>query len=177
LPPWAARSKFTRHARIQIRLNPAFIAGVRPRAQAHNGRIVSFEEAAMPTDRVRTVMAILFLASLFLGSLAGCGGGGGHPGNPNSPVKLQSATTGSLAVTIASLPAGLAGAVRVTGPANYVADLTSSVTLGGIAPGDYTITALPVAVGAAAWVPFPPTQTVTVTAGVTATASVVYGPG
>jgi hypothetical protein len=149
---------------------------VRTRVRAHNERIVSSEEAAMPLDRVRTVMVILFLASLFLGSLAGCGGGGGDPGNPDSPVKLQSATTGNLAVTIASLPAGLAGAVHVTGPANYVADLTDSRTLGGIAPGDYTITALPVAAGATTWVPLPPTQTVTVTAGVTATASVVYGP-
>jgi hypothetical protein len=135
----------------------------------------------MPTDRVRAVMATLLsatllLASLLPGALAGCGGGGGHPGDPDSPVKLQSATTGNLAVTIASLPPGLAGAVRVTGPANYVADLTDSLTLGGIAPGDYTITALPVAAGATTWVPLPPTQTVTVAAGATATASVVYGP-
>jgi hypothetical protein len=28
----------------------------------------------MRTDRVQTVLVILFLASLFLGSLAGCGG-------------------------------------------------------------------------------------------------------
>jgi predicted small lipoprotein YifL len=27
----------------------------------------------MPTDRVRTVLVILFLLALFLGSLAGCG--------------------------------------------------------------------------------------------------------
>jgi hypothetical protein len=130
----------------------------------------------MPTDRVRTVMVILFLVSLFLGSLAGCGGGGGDPGNPNSPVKLQSATTGSLAVTIASLPAGLAGAVHVAGPNNYVADLTDSMTLGGIAPGDYTVTALSVVAGDTTWVPLPPTQKVTVAAGATAAASIVYGP-
>jgi hypothetical protein len=135
----------------------------------------------MPTDRVRTVMVILFpvslfLGSLFLGALAGCGGGGGDPGNPDSPVKLQSATTGNLAVTIASLPPGLAGAVHVAGPNNYVADLTDSLTLGGIAPGEYTITALPVAAGDTTWVPLPPTQKVTVTSGATAAASIIYGP-
>jgi hypothetical protein len=140
----------------------------------------------MPTDRVRTVMVILFPVSLFLGSLflvllclgalAGCGGGGGDPGNPDSPVKLQSATTGNLAVTIASLPPGLAGAVHVAGPNNYVADLTDSLTLGGIAPGEYTITALPVAAGDTTWVPLPPTQKVTVTSGATAAASIIYGP-
>jgi len=128
----------------------------------------------MPTDRVRTVMVILFLVSLFLGSLAGCGGGGGDPGNPDSPVKLQSATTGSLAVTISSLPSGTGAAVRVTGPGNFVADLTQSQTLGGMAPGDYTITALPAVSGATTWMPFPATQTVSVAAGATAMASVTY---
>jgi hypothetical protein len=128
----------------------------------------------MQTDRVRTVMVILFLLSLFLGSLAGCGGGGGDPGNPNSPVKLQSATTGSLAVSINSLPPGAGAAVRVTGPGNYVADLTESQTLGGIDPGDYTVTALPAVVGAVTWIPSPATQSVTVAAGVTATANVNY---
>ena len=128
----------------------------------------------MPTDRVRTVMVILFLVSLFLGSLAGCGGGGGDPGNPDSPVKLQSATTGSLAVAISSLPSGTGAAVRVTGPGNFVADLTQSQTLGGMAPGDYTITALPAVSGATTWMPFPATQTVSVAAGATAMASVTY---
>jgi hypothetical protein len=121
-------------------------------------------------------MVVLFLAALFLGSLAGCGGGGGDPGNPDSPVKLQHATTGNLAVTIAGLPPGLSAAVRVTGPANYVADLTDSLTLGGIAPGDYTVTALPVAAGSTSWLPLPPTQTVAVTAGGTKTASILYSP-
>jgi hypothetical protein len=130
----------------------------------------------MPTDRVRTVMVILFLVSLFLGSLAGCGGGGGDPGNPDSPVKLQSATTGSLAVTIASLPAGSGASVHVTGPGNYAADLTDSLTLGGVEPGDYTITALPVVAGSTTFIPLPTTQSVTVAAGATATASVNYAP-
>jgi hypothetical protein len=137
---------------------------------------MSSEEAAMPIDRVRTVMRILLLVSLCLGSLAACGGGGGDPGNPDSPVKLQSATTGNLTVTVASLPAGIPAAIHVTGPGNYVADLTGSLTLGGIAPGDYTVTAQPVVAGTSTWVPLPPTQTVAVAAGATATASILYGP-
>jgi hypothetical protein len=144
--------------------------------------VVSSEEAAMPPDRVRTVMVVLFqaplcLMSLFLGSLAGCGGGGGDPGNPDSPVKLQSASTGSLALTINSLPPGAGATVHVTGPGNYVADLAGSQTLGGIAPGEYTITAAQVVTGATTWLPAPPLQSVTVAAGATATASVTYVPG
>jgi hypothetical protein len=128
----------------------------------------------MPTDRVRVLMAILFVLSLFLGSLAGCGGGGGHPGDPDSDIKLQAASTGSLAVSIDNLPASSSAAVRVTGPGNYVADLPQSQTLGGIAPGTYTVTAVPVVAGPMTWIPSPTTQNVTVAAGATATVRVAY---
>jgi hypothetical protein len=128
----------------------------------------------MPTDRVRVVIVILFLASLFLGSLAGCGGGGGHPGQVGGPIKLRAVSGGSLAVTIANLPAGAGAGVRVTGPGNFVVDLAQSQTLGGIAPGSYTVTALQVVAGAARWVPFPTTQDVTVVAGASVTARVEY---
>ncbi len=128
----------------------------------------------MQTDRVRTVLVILFLASLFLGSLAGCGGGGGSPGNPDSPVQLQSALTGNLTVTVGSLPPNTGAALHVAGPNHYAADLTGSQTLGGIEPGDYTVTALPVSSGATTWIPTPPSQTVSVAAGASTTASVNY---
>jgi hypothetical protein len=128
----------------------------------------------MQTDRVRVLIVILFLASLFLGSLAGCGGGGGHPGDTNSPVKLQAASGGSLDVTIANLPSGAGAAVRVSGPGNFVVDLAQSQTLGGIAPGSYTVAALQVVAGAATWIPFPATQAVTVAAGASVTARVDY---
>jgi hypothetical protein len=129
----------------------------------------------MPTDRVRTVMVILFLAALFLGSLAGCGGGGGSPGDTtNSQVKLQAASGGSLAVTIGSLPSSTAAFVQVTGPNNYLANLSKSQTLDNITPGDYTITAQPVVSGTSTWIPSPATQTVTVANDATAAASVNY---
>jgi hypothetical protein len=129
----------------------------------------------MPTDRVRTVMVILFLAALFFGSLAGCGGGGGSPGDTtNSQVKLQAASGGSLAVTIGSLPSSTAAFVQVTGPNNYLANLSKSQTLDNITPGDYTITAQPVVSGTSTWIPSPATQTVTVANDATAAASVNY---
>ena len=128
----------------------------------------------MPTDRVRTVLVILFLASLFLGSLAGCGGGGGSPGNPDSPIKLQSTMNGSLAVTVTGLPAGTGAAVHVAGPGNFVAELTESQTLGGIAPGEYVLTALPTVAGATTWLPAPASQKVAVASGATAMATVNY---
>jgi glucose/arabinose dehydrogenase len=131
-------------------------------------------EAIMQTDRVRTVLVVLFLVSLFLGSLAGCGGGGGSPGNPDSPVKLQGTIDGGLAVTVNNLPAGTPALVHVSGPGNYAADLTATQTLGGLQPGNYTVTALPVVVGTATWTPAPATQDVAVAAGATATASVSY---
>jgi hypothetical protein len=137
---------------------------------------VSPEEASMPTDRVRTVMAVLFVLSLFLGSLAGCGGGGGSPGQENSPIKLQAATSGSLTVAIANLPLNTPASVRVAGPSNYTADLPGTQTLEDVPAGDYTVTALPVVSGATTWLPTPPTQTVTVSTGATATVTVNYAP-
>ena len=130
----------------------------------------------MPTDPVRTVLVTLVLASLFPGSLAGCGGGGGSPGDPDSPVKLQSSMNGSLAVTVSGLPAGAGASVHVTGPDNYVADLAGSQTLGGIAPGKYVLTALPAVIGATTWLPAPAAQDVTVASGATASAGVSYAP-
>lgn len=128
----------------------------------------------MPADCVRTVLVILFLVPLFLGSLAGCGGGGGSPGQTNNAVQLRAIGSGSLAVTIANLPAGASAAVRVSGPGNFTAELTASQTLDGLAPGNYTIAALPAVAGPVAWIPVPATQDVTVSAGASAAASVVY---
>jgi hypothetical protein len=130
----------------------------------------------MPTDRVRALPAALlaFLVCVCSGMLAACGGGGGSPGDPDSPIKLQAVSTGSLAVAIRDLPEGAGGAVHVSGPANYAAELDASRTLDDLAPGDYTVSALPVVAGPATWIPTPPAQTVNVRAGDTATAEVRY---
>jgi len=113
--------------------------------------------------------ARLYLLALLYCLLSACGGGDDDGGNP-SP-----ATTGSLAVTIASLPAGSNAAVHVTGPDNFVRDLTQSGTLTTLTPGTYTLAATSVTVGAATWTAAPASQTVTVSAGATATATITYG--
>jgi len=129
----------------------------------------------MLVDRARTYLLSLLslLPMLFL--LAACGGGGGNPGS--NPAPNPGATTGSLQVNINALPAGVNGAVRVTGPSNYAQDLTASQTLANLAPGSYTVTAASVTAGGTTYTATPPTQAVTVSAGATASASVSYGAG
>ena len=56
----------------------------------------------------RPWLALLMASCLAL--LAACGGGHPRPG----------AATGSLTVTIGGLPAGVAGAVTLSGPASYI---------------------------------------------------------
>lgn len=112
----------------------------------------------------RPWLALLLACCLAL--LAACGGGGEHhpPG----------ATTGNLTVSIGGLPAGVAGAVTVTGPASYNKTLTASATLTGLAPGAYAVNGASVAQGTAMLAPTPVTQQVQVNAGATASASVLY---
>ena len=111
--------------------------------------------------------ALLLAGCLAL--LAACGGGGGGGGHqPPGP------TTGSLTVTIGGLPAGVAGAATLSGPASYSKLLTTSTTLTDLAPGAYTLSAASVVQGTGSLVPTPTTQPVQVTAGATASASVTY---
>jgi glucose/arabinose dehydrogenase len=119
----------------------------------------------MLVDRVRMLIVLLLLL------LAGCGGGGGDPGTIGTP---PSATTGSLQVAITALPAGLNGAVRVTGPNNFSQDLTGSQTLSNLAPGSYSVAASSVTLGSTTYAPTPATQSALVTAGASATATVSY---
>lgn len=91
------------------------------------------------------------------------------------PVTVSwSAATGSLAVTSAGLPAGLAAAISVSGPGGYAAQLQGTGTLDGLVPGSYTVSAASVASGGVSWIPTPAAQPVTVTVGATASASVLW---
>ncbi len=125
----------------------------------------------MLVDRVR-MFILSCLALPFL--LAGCSGGGGNPGTPPGEAP-PAATTGSLQVAINALPAGLNASVRVTGPNNFAQDLTGSQTLGNLAPGNYSVAAASVTLGGATFTPVPATQSVVVTAGAGASATVAYG--
>jgi len=118
-------------------------------------------------------MLLLFSAMLIgIGQLS-CGGGGGNPGTPG-PVTPPPASTGSLAVTASGLPAGVNPALRVTGPNNYLQDLTQSQTLANLAPGSYNVSASPVTSGGVTYQPTPASQAATVSAGASASAAVSY---
>ena len=88
-----------------------------------------------------------------------------------------SATTGSLAVTIAGLPGGVNAAVTVTGPAGYHEELTATETLGGLTPGDYTVSAASVSRGGTTYSADPENRTAAVEAGATAQVTVTYTAG
>src|SRR3712207_3262623 len=85
--------------------------------------------------------------------LAGCGGDSTGP------------SSGSLAVTVAGLPAGAAADVSIGGPGGYNQTVSASQTLTGLAPGSYTVSADPVTAGAVVYAGSPGSQTVTVSQG------------
>lgn len=85
--------------------------------------------------RVRLAAWVLLLAGSLCvtgcGTASGTGGGtGGH-----------GATTGSLTVTVGSVPAGSAAAVVVSGPSGFSQTVTATTTLTGLTPGMYTLAA------------------------------------
>jgi hypothetical protein len=104
--------------------------------------------------------------------LPACGGGGGNPGT-SGPV-TPPAATGTLAVTISGLPAGVNAVVRVTGPNNYLQDLTQTQTLTGLAVGSYNVSASTVTSGTTTYHPAPASQSAVVSSGASAAATVAY---
>jgi glucose/arabinose dehydrogenase len=83
-------------------------------------------------------------------------------------------TRGSLDLTIAGLPTGQPASVTVTGPGNTSQALTATATMTDLVAGSYAITAQIVTALGVAYVPRPTTQSITVTGGRTATATVTY---
>ena len=81
---------------------------------------------------------------------------------------------GSLEVTISGLPAGQPAAVTVTGPGNTSKALTATTTINDLAAGSYDIRADNVTAGDVVYVATPPTQSIAVTGGNAATATVTY---
>ena len=97
-----------------------------------------------------------------LALLLGCSA----PSSPTGDPRVSSAlSTGSLQVLITGLPEGAAGAVVVTGPGAYRAELPGSTLLTGLVAGEYTITAAPVVAGRDTLLPSPPWHRLTVAAG------------
>ncbi|HJU69820.1 MAG TPA: PQQ-dependent sugar dehydrogenase [Gemmatimonadaceae bacterium] len=96
-----------------------------------------------------------------IATLVACGDGGGT--GPEA---------GRLVVTITGLPAGVSGAVTITGPDGFQFLTGSSRELAGLDPGSYTITAADVTAGGnVRYTATPATQTVVVTSGALATAA------
>jgi hypothetical protein len=79
-----------------------------------------------------------------------------------------------LEVSISGLPGDALADVTVTGPANYSHKLTASTMLEDLSPGDYTVTALSVAVDGTIYVPTPASQRVSLAAGESKSVSVAY---
>jgi hypothetical protein len=85
-------------------------------------------------------------------------------------------STGSLAVAVTGLPAGVSAAVTVTGPGGYTRDLGGTETLSELTPGSYTVTAEAVSSNGQSYEPSQATQSVAVGEGATpASAQVTYG--
>ena len=125
----------------------------------------------MDLKHLRNLLS-LFGAMLIGMTLLACGGGGGSPGVTG--LVTSGAGTGSLAVSATGLPPGVNAAMRVTGPGNYLQDLTQSQTLSGLAPGSYNVSAMPVTSGGLTYQPTPGSQAAVVAAGATTGAGVAY---
>jgi len=111
----------------------------------------------------RVARQVLWLAAI--GAAASCG-----DKSPTSSVP----TTGSLAIATTGLPAGASPSITVTGPGGFNRSLTADGTLASLSPGNYTIAAAAMVFGGSIYSPAPASQSVAVTAGLTATASIAY---
>ena len=94
---------------------------------------------------------------------------------PASTTVAYGAGTGVLAVTIAGLPAGVAGSITVTGPGGFSQRLASSTTLNDLESGVYTVAASLVGSALTTYRPVQASFTSSVTNGSTSTIVVTYG--
>jgi CARDB len=156
--------------------------------QDADGYAISLDDGAGRPIALNATLDITSLAAgghkvQLTGTAANCSVGGNNPRTATVPeggvVEVTftvtcTATTGSLTVTIAGLPAGTNAAVTVTGPGGYTQPVTQTQTLSGLAPGSYVATAADVASGGTTYTPRAKTKSVTVSAGATATVRINY---
>lgn len=114
-------------------------------------------------SRLRRGITTLSLPVLLL--LYSCGGGGDD----------NSVNGGTLSLAVSGLPTGTTGDLTVTGPNGFRTTADGGRTLPNLAPGDYTITAGNALTGTTSLSAQPGAQTVSVSNGATAVASVAYG--
>jgi hypothetical protein len=98
-------------------------------------------------------------------------------GDPSSADVAYDVANGALVVTVAGLPSGTDAAITVSGPGGYSRSVTASETLNGLAPGQYALTALPVTDGSEQYSPAPSSQTASVGASGSVSATVTYSTG
>ena len=98
-------------------------------------------------------------------------------GNDTTAVAFQvicTATGGSLNIQVAGLPAGTDAGISITGPAGFAGIVNATGTLGGLSPGEYTIVAGNVTVGADTYRPSAERQVVELSAGGELDLAVLY---
>ena len=158
--------------------------------QDPDGYTYSVDGGDAHTIGVNATVNILGLAAgahtvTLAGASPNCGIGGDNP----RPVTVTTggtaqasfgvtctATTGSLTVTIAGLPAGTDAAVTVSGPNGYSQQLTATQTLEGLGRGRYTVAAGDVTSGTTTYTATPASRTVPVPAAGAASVEVTYAP-
>ena len=86
---------------------------------------------------------------------------------------LDPVPTGSLAIGIDGLPAGVGATVAITGDHGFQKTLTTGLTLSGLTPGSYAIAAAEVVSDGDQFIPAPVSQSVAVTSGGTPVAAAV----
>ena len=83
-------------------------------------------------------------------------------------------TTGALSLAVSGLPGGVAASITVSGPAGYSQSVTATQLLGGLAPGNYTVSAATTSSGGTSYTATPAVQSAGVSAGATAALAVGY---
>ena len=111
-------------------------------------------------------MRAFAVTSCSLLALAACGGDA-----PSAPPVAPA--NGTLAITVAGLPAGVNAAVTVSGPSSYSQSPTASATY-SVAPGSYTVAAAQVITNNVRYNAAITGSPATVTSNATATATVTY---
>jgi len=97
-------------------------------------------------------------------------------GTTNSVGVSYARAGGRAVITVSGLPVGVNAAVSLTGN-NVTTPIMSTVTLDNLTPGNYTLSASTVTVGATVYNPSPVSSALTITTGGTANGSVTYSTG
>lgn len=157
-------------------------------SQDANGYLLSIDGsvgqpiATNASVTLSNVTAVLHTVEL-QGLAPNCGVTGGNPlgaaVGAGETARLEfrvtcAATTGSLRITVAGLPAGSAAAVTVSGPGSYSQAVTATRTLAGLTPGSYGVSARDVAAGGITYTGSVSSATVTVVAGSSPSVTVTY---